>query len=97
MIGSHAHVLQGFEYYNDKLIVYSLGNFIFSQDIDLTALLTMDINEENQMEFGVIPCHTVNGKTEEFSDAEKKSQVYDYLSSISEGVVVDENGRISPR
>ncbi|NRA72722.1 MAG: CapA family protein [Gammaproteobacteria bacterium] len=30
-IGHHPHVTQGFEIYNDKLIAYSMGNFIFDQ------------------------------------------------------------------
>jgi len=29
IIGSHPHVVQGFEWYKDKAIFYSLGNFIF--------------------------------------------------------------------
>jgi poly-gamma-glutamate capsule biosynthesis protein CapA/YwtB (metallophosphatase superfamily) len=29
VIGGHPHVTQGVEYYRDKLIVYSLGNFVF--------------------------------------------------------------------
>jgi len=32
VIGHHPHVLQGFEIYNDTLIAYSLGNFVFDQD-----------------------------------------------------------------
>ena len=32
MVGHHPHVLQGFEIYNDTLIAYSLGNFVFDQD-----------------------------------------------------------------
>ncbi len=31
VIGSHAHVVQDIELYKDKLIFYSLGNFIFDQ------------------------------------------------------------------
>lgn len=31
VIGHHPHVMQDFETYNDKLIAYSLGNFIFDQ------------------------------------------------------------------
>ena len=30
-IGHHAHVLQGFEVYRNRLIAYSLGNFLFDQ------------------------------------------------------------------
>lgn len=29
VIGHHPHVIQGLEVYNDRLIVYSLGNFVF--------------------------------------------------------------------
>ncbi len=29
VIGGHPHVTQGAEYYQGKLIVYSLGNFVF--------------------------------------------------------------------
>lgn len=97
VIGSHPHVLQGFEYYNGKLIAYSLGNFIFSQTIEQTAMLTVDMNEENQLEFSLIPCHTVNGKTSELTEPDKINQVYEYLSSISEGAMIDEAGNIIPK
>ncbi|CAM2067012.1 CapA family protein [Sulfidibacter corallicola] len=32
----HPHVLQGVEWYKDKLIAYSLGNFVFDQDFLVT-------------------------------------------------------------
>ncbi len=32
VVGHHPHVLQGFEWYNGKLIAHSLGNFVFDQD-----------------------------------------------------------------
>ncbi len=31
IIGHHPHVVQSFEIYNDKMIFYSLGNFVFDQ------------------------------------------------------------------
>ena len=31
VIGTHPHSVQGLEYYNGKLIAYSLGNFVFDQ------------------------------------------------------------------
>lgn len=36
VVGMHSHCMQGLEYYNGKLIVYSLGNFTFSSH-DLTC------------------------------------------------------------
>ena len=32
VVGHHPHVLQGFEWYQGKLIAHSLGNFVFDQD-----------------------------------------------------------------
>ncbi len=32
VIGTHPHVVQAAEYYNDRYILYSLGNFIFDQE-----------------------------------------------------------------
>ena len=32
VVGHHPHILQGFEIYEDTLIAYSLGNFVFDQD-----------------------------------------------------------------
>lgn len=37
VIGHHPHVVQGFELYKDKLIAYSLGNFIFSPPREISA------------------------------------------------------------
>lgn len=34
VLGSHPHALQGWEWYGDGIIVYSLGNFVFDLDAD---------------------------------------------------------------
>lgn len=39
VVGSHPHVLQGFEVYQGKLIVYSLGNFVFPGMEDMAHAL----------------------------------------------------------
>ena len=94
VIGSHPHVLQGFEYYKDRLIVYSLGNFIFSQNIASTALFAMNVDEQNQITYQIIPCKTVDGKTQELTDENQIQEVYQYLGRISEQVEVDQDGYI---
>jgi hypothetical protein len=37
-IGHHAHILQGIEIYGDRLIAYSMGNFLFDQTYYTTQL-----------------------------------------------------------
>ncbi len=36
VIGAHSHVVQGVERYKDGLILYSLGNFVFGGNLELT-------------------------------------------------------------
>ncbi|GAB4546779.1 MAG: CapA family protein [Anaerolineae bacterium] len=44
VIGSHPHVLQGVENYNGGVIAYSLGNFAFDMEVNLTALLELKLD-----------------------------------------------------
>lgn len=63
VVGSHAHVLQGIEIYNDKLIAYGLGNFCFGannnpSDKD-TMILQTTLDRQNgkiSIATKIIPC-----------------------------------------
>ena len=63
VVGSHAHVLQGIEIYNDKLIAYGLGNFCFGannnpSDKDTMILQTTLDRQDGKISIAtkVIPC-----------------------------------------
>ncbi len=49
ILGGHSHVLQGYEIYNGKPIIYSLGNFIFDQTFNpettISAIFEINIGE----------------------------------------------------
>ncbi len=54
----HPHVLQGLEWYNGKLIAYSLGNFLFDQDFLSTwhsSLLRTVWEQDRLVEARIIP------------------------------------------
>lgn len=54
----HPHVLQGFEWYQNKLIAHSLGNFVFDQDFLSTfnsAVLRVVFQETDLLEARVYP------------------------------------------
>jgi len=58
VIGSHPHVLQPIEIYNDGLIAYSLGNFVFDQfyeKANQTAILRVDISSDGLMSYDLVP------------------------------------------
>lgn len=44
VVGAHPHVTQTVEWYKDRLIVYSLGNFVFDDFLDVPA----DLNEPSR-------------------------------------------------
>lgn len=58
VVGHHPHVLQGFEWYREKLIAYSLGNFLFDQNFLVTfasTVLRVIYEEGSILEARVLP------------------------------------------
>jgi poly-gamma-glutamate capsule biosynthesis protein CapA/YwtB (metallophosphatase superfamily) len=88
IIGSHPHVLQGFEFYKEKPIAYSLGNFLFPDYVSgktaQTGILSLHLNnEEITMEF--TPYQISNNRVVTITDGQKK-KILDELQKISYGV-----------
>lgn len=94
VIGAHPHVLQGIEYYQGKPIVYSLGNFIFNQEISSTVLLKVRVTPDNQTVLQLIPASASGAKTQEMS-GEQAEELYRYLESISGGINISDDGTVS--
>lgn len=55
ILGSHPHVLQGAEIYNEKLIVYSLGDLMHSRDKE-TAVLKLNYSVDILENIEFFPC-----------------------------------------
>ena len=91
ILGSHPHVLQGFEYYNGVPIVYSMGNFIFNNSTKDSMMIEATLNENLTCSLRVIPCGMSGVKMTAKSE-EASEKVYEYLASISYNVQIDENG-----
>jgi poly-gamma-glutamate capsule biosynthesis protein CapA/YwtB (metallophosphatase superfamily) len=95
IVGSHSHVLQGFEYYKGKPIAYSLGNFLFPNyvrgDKAQTGLLHFDI-QSGKIGMSFTPYYIYNDQIRKKSTATKK-QTWRSLQSLSYGIKID-NGKI---
>lgn len=95
VIGAHTHCLQGFEYYNEVPIVYSLGNYWFNEKTLDTMLVNLHCygnNDESHMEVKIIPALQSNCRTTYVSDSEAQRQLYDRLENISVNVEIDNEG-----
>ena len=92
LIGSHAHVLQGMEFYNGKLIAHNLGDFIFNRETKDTGILTVTINDEGNMSYEFVPCFQNKFKTTLLTGNDKLGVIND-MRSYSINTTFDDDGR----
>lgn len=67
VIGHHPHVLQGLEIYKNRLIAYSLGNYVFGSYVDYvrhSAMLKIYISPQRLIFADVVPISVYNAKIE---------------------------------
>ena len=66
VVGGHPHTLQPIEFYNGKLIIYSIGNFIFwhiDDDVDgLTAIFDLTVDKNGYVGLKLHPLFIKNYK-----------------------------------
>ena len=93
VIGAHPHVLQGIEFIDGKPVFYSLGNYVFSQEIAKTALVKVEIYPDGEVSYRLIPAYAKGGKTQLFN-GEEAEELFQYMNEISTGRVVDEQGNV---
>ena len=82
IIGSHPHVVQEIEQYNDKLIFYSLGNFVFDQYFSLETQKGLAVGLELSLDKGnvyLFPTGSNRSQPYLFDNAEKT----EFLNNLS--------------
>ncbi len=107
VLGHHPHVLQGLELYKNKLIAYSLGNYVFasySNSSRTSIVLRCMIRPEGLVLARVVPIN-VHNATVKFQPVEFKGSYRDRviqdLNSISKplnngAILIDAEGFILP-
>ncbi len=94
VIGMHSHCMQGAEYYNGKLIVYSLGNFTFSSKNLTCAMLKTSITPEGEIINHFYPMMQKGNFTYINSGEEGKSQ-FELLKSLLINASISEDYKIT--
>lgn len=90
VVGTHPHVLQGFEYYKGKLIAYSLGNFVFTNIKNDSLILNVEFDEGEISSVGIIPCEIKNYRPEPLEDSLQKERFYRMIEERSFGVSIND-------
>ena len=91
VIGGHTHSAQGYEYYSNKLIVYSLGNFFFpypvgvwpEESISYSLIIELDKNSIT----AVTPIHhfLLNGRVVLQRNIEKQINLESLCEKLADG------------
>lgn len=58
ILGHHPHVLQGIETYKERLIAYSLGNFVFNnwhRECDESVILSLELDNSKTVSHEILP------------------------------------------
>jgi len=98
IVGSHPHVLQGVEYYNEGIIFYSIGNFVFyknNYDSGLTGLFEVEIYKNEIISARIYPVFINDLKSNLLDSADKMyREIISNISKRSEifGVMADDEG-----
>ncbi|BBH21460.1 hypothetical protein Back11_28050 [Paenibacillus baekrokdamisoli] len=100
IVGSHPHVLQGFERYKGKWISYSLGNFIFNMTATDktkdTGVLDAVCTAKGDCSLQFHPMRAVNSQPNPI-EGDQAVQLLKRISSISIQSTLDKNGFIKAK
>lgn len=91
VIGAHAHLLQGIEYYKGKPIVFNLGNFLFNAKTMDSGILELTADKDGVFSYRFIPC-VQSGCYTKIVTGDEGKRVIEFMRSMSSGVTFDENG-----
>ncbi len=95
IIGGHTHCLQGMTYISGVPVIYSLGNFWFTQSTIDTGMSQVVIREDGSIDFRFLPCIQKNLKTQLVTDQGEKERIFRYMEGISKQISIDEDGYVS--
>lgn len=100
IVGHHPHILQGIEFYKEKPIFYSIGNFVFLKNDELcgkTGIFTITVDENGFKSGTFDPVHIQYCKANLLHKNEGQGkEIIDMLRKLSSpwGTIINENGEI---
>lgn len=93
VIGSHPHVMQGIECYQNKIIAYSLGNYVFTARTGQGAMLQLTFRKDGTQQAKLVPFDASAFPVKEMDRSDRDS-FFEEMEQISFGISIDEEGRI---
>lgn len=96
VVGGHPHRLQGLEFYNNKPIAYSLGNFWFASYKVDTTVLTLRFDGDMNVKTMIMPLVHKNCEVNYLSDPDEQREFYDKIEGFApQKVTIDDDGTVT--
>ena len=99
VVGTHAHIVQEIEYYNNVPIVYSLGNFIYGGTmrdmILLKATFDYSKNEKGDMSIKIYPGVANYTKVSRYYDPTILNQKITEINIKNRNCTIDASGNVN--
>ena len=93
IVGGHAHTLQGIDFYNGKPIIYNLGDFIFNDQDEMTAMFQFELTPEGEFKYYFLVGRQANEFTD-FLDGAERDALVRQVESWSPNIQIAEDGEI---
>ncbi|MFY0542809.1 CapA family protein [Brevibacillus sp. H7] len=96
IIGGHPHVLQGFEWYKNKWIAYSLGNFIFTRSSYAKTWETMVLQAtctKQSCDLKMLPYRAELGRSVPMNEEDGR-KLLERVEAISTNVRIESDGTV---
>ena len=97
IVGTHAHVLQGIDFYKDKAIIYNIGDFIFNNEDKDTMIYQLSIDNNGKMKHIIIPAHQKDEYTYLLQNEEKNKVINNIIKYSENKITITENGEVTLR
>lgn len=87
IIGHHPHVLQSIEIYRNKIILYSLGNFVFdnSQELEKKSAIFQCIFDDGKILNPELILISIKNNRPQIANNTEAKEIFEHLKKISEG------------
>lgn len=93
VIGDHPHCLQKIEIISGVPVFYSLGNFWFNSKTVNTCLVEAIVEKNGLKSVRFIPAIQSDCRVKHL-EGDEKAQLLNYMRTISQGVIIDDEGYI---
>lgn len=93
IVGTHAHTLQGIDFYNNKAIFYNIGDFIFNHETKDTGIFQLKIDNEGNFKYYFLPCKQ-HDKYTYLLENKEKIRVLNKMRKLSPNITITDDGEI---